>query len=87
MKSLRELEVEAYLAGAILMADLYARTEDAEAHNCKAFEAQVWETEKFKELLHDSEEDLQEAETEIFKLKGRVEVLEHVAWRLEQLEK
>lgn len=87
MKTLRELEREAYLAGAILMADLYARTEDAEAHNCIAFEAQVWETEQLKELLYDSEEDLQEAETEIFKLKGRIEVLEFDKWRLEQLEK
>lgn len=87
MKTLNELEREAYIAGALLMADLYARTKDAEAHNCIAFQAQVYETEKLKELLEDSEEDLQEAETEVFKLKGRVEVLEFEQWRLEQLEK
>lgn len=87
MKTLRELEREAYLAGAILMADLYARTEDAEANNDTAFTSQLWETEKYKNLLLDCEEDLEEAETEIFKLKGRIEVLEFDKWRLEQLEK
>ena len=87
MKSLRELEVEAYLAGAVLLADLYARTEDAEANNSTAFTSQVWETEKYQNLLLACEEDLEDAETTIFKLKGRIEVLEFAAWRLEQLEK
>ena len=87
MKTLRELEREAYLAGAILMADLYARTEDAEANNDTAFTSQLWETEKYKNLLLACEEDLEEAETEIFKLNGRIEVLEFDKWRLEQLEK
>lgn len=87
MKTLRELEVEAYLAGALVMADLYARTEDAEANNDTAFTSQVWETEKYKNLLLACEEDLEDAETIIFKLKGRLEELEFVAWRLEQLEK
>lgn len=87
MKSLRELEHEAYLAGALIVANLYARTEDAEANNSTAFTSQVWETEKYKNLLLACEENLKDAETEIFKLKGRIEVLEFAAWRLEQLEK
>lgn len=87
MKSLRELELEAYLAGALIMAKLYARTEDAEANNATAFTTQLWETEKYQNLLLACEEDLEDAETEIFKLRGRVEVLEFAAWRLEQLEK
>lgn len=87
MKTLNELEREAYLAGATLMADLYARTEDAEANNDTAFTSQLWETEKYQNLLASCEEDLEDAETEIFKLKGRIEVLEFAQWRLEQLEK
>jgi len=87
MKSLRELELEAYLAGALVVANLYARTEDAEMNNSRAFEAQVEETERLEELLTELEEDLAEADTLIFKLSGRIEVLEHQAWRLEQLEK
>lgn len=87
MKTLNELEREAYLAGATLMADLYARAEDAEANNDTAFTYQLSETEKYQNLLASCEEDLEDAETKIFKLKGRVEVLEFEQWRLEQLEK
>ena len=87
MKTLRELEVEAYLAGALVTAELYARTEEAEANNSTAFTSQLWETEKYQNLLRSCEEDLEDAEYTIFKLKGRLEELEFVAWRLEQLEK
>jgi phage shock protein A len=87
MKSLKELEVDAYLAGASVVADLYGRTEDAEANNSTAFISQLWETDKYKELLRSCEEELEDAENTIFKLKGRIEELEFAEWRLEQLEK
>lgn len=86
MKSLRELEVEAYLAGALVSADLYARTEDAEVNNCTAFTSQVYETEKYIKLLYDAEQDLQESHTDIFRLNGKIAVLEDKIWRLEKLE-
>lgn len=87
MKSLRELEVDAYLAGALIQVDLYARTEDAEANNCTAFTSQVYETEKYIKLLYDAEQDLQESYADIFRLNGRIAVLEDKIWRLEQIEK
>jgi hypothetical protein len=86
MKSLKELEVEAYLAGALVAAELYARIEDAEANNDTAFTSQVDETEKYIKLLYDCEQDLQESYTDIFRLKGKIAVLEDKIWRLEKLE-
>lgn len=86
MKSLRELEVEAYLSGALVSADLYARTEDAEANNCTAFTSQVHETEKYIKLLHDAEQYLLESYADMFQLEGKIAVLQDKIWRLEKLE-
>jgi hypothetical protein len=86
MKSLKELEVEAYLAGALVSAELYTRTEDAEANNDTAFTSQVDETEKYIKLLYDCEQDLMESFSDIFQLQGKIAVLEDKIWRLEKLE-
>lgn len=93
MKTLRELEVEAYLAGALVMADLYARNEDGSILELKIEQLEEQkldlqdEVDEFRRIAEDYEEYLTESEAKVHKLNGRIEVLEHAAWRLEQLEK
>lgn len=93
MKTLNELEREAYLAGATLMADLYARTEDALLLEFKIEQLEEDkldlqdENDDLLRLSEDYEQYLSDYEKDVTKLKAKVEELEFVQWRLEQLEK
>jgi predicted RNase H-like nuclease (RuvC/YqgF family) len=93
VRSLKELEVEAYLAGALVTADLYARTEDALEFEFKLVRLEEErldlqdQNDDLRRLSEDYEQYLSDYEKDVTKLKARVEELEFAAWRLEELEK
>jgi cell shape-determining protein MreC len=84
MKSPKELEVEAYLAGATVVAQMYAFHEDAILDERILYAKLENKNEDLKQQLEDLFEDLDEAYRENFELRGR---LEEIEWRMEQLEK
>jgi len=67
MKTLRELEVEAYLAGALVMADLYARNEDGSILELQIEQLEEQkldlqdEVDEFRRIAEDDEEYLTES--------------------------
>lgn len=83
-KTLRELEVEAYLAGALIVAAMCAAQEDAILEERNLYEKLEKKKEDLQEQLEGLFEDLDDAYRENFELHGR---LQEIEWRMEQLEK
>lgn len=87
MKSLKELEVEAYLAGAFVTVDVISQFEvmlsEREAE-IKLLEKRIDALEEERSDLFDEISDLSQ---ELHEKQGIIEDLEFKAWRLEELEK
>lgn len=80
MKSCTELEREAYLAGAVVTADIISRFEVL----LEEREAEIKLLEEERNELYDEISDLSQ---ELHEKQGIIEDLEFKAWRLEELEK
>ena len=87
MKSLKELEVEAYLAGAFVTVEVISQFEtllsEREAE-MKLLEKRIDALEEERSELFDEISDLSQ---ELLEKQGIIEDLEFKAWRLEELEK
>lgn len=87
MKSLKEIELEAYLAGALVTVDVINQFEvmlsEREAE-IKLLEKRIDKLEEEQSDLYDEISDLSQ---ELHEKQGILEDLEFKAWRLEELEK
>jgi len=83
-KSVNELEREAYIAGAVVTADLYATIIDKHTADSECVKALEQELDDRLLELEELYEDYDETNRENYELRGR---LEEAEWRLLDLEK
>jgi cell division protein FtsB len=87
MKNLKELEVQAYLSGALVTVDIMSQFEallEERETEIKLLEQRIDKLEEERTDLFDEISDLSQ---ELHEKQGIIEDLEFKAWRLEELEK